>query len=154
VKKTDLVLEVNGEKHEMVVESRETLLEVLRERLSLTGAKEGCGTGECGTCTVLLDGEPVLACLTLAVRARGKKVTTIEGIARDGRLSPLQEAFIAHGAVQCGFCTPGMILSATSLLAGNPSPSRKEIQRALEGNLCRCSGYNKIIEAVEKVKKE
>jgi len=143
---------VNGEEHPVAVDDRDTLLDVLRNKLSLTGAKEGCGTGECGACTVLLDGQPVLACLTLAVGVVGKKVTTIEGLAVNGRLSPLQRAFIDHGAVQCGFCSPGMIVSATALLSANTKPSREDIQKALEGNLCRCTGYNKIIEAIESVK--
>ena len=145
-------LTVNEEEHSILIEDRETLLEVLRDKLSLTGTKEGCGTGECGSCTVLLDGEPVLACLTLAIEAEGKGITTIEGLAKAGRLTPVQKAFIEYGAVQCGFCTPGMILSATALLAKNPSATREEIQKALEGNLCRCTGYNKIIEAIEKVR--
>lgn len=143
---------VNGEEHPVTVDDRDTLLDVLRDKLSLTGAKEGCGTGECGSCTVLLDGWPALACLTLAVGAEGKKVTTIEGLAVNGSLSPLQRAFIDHGAVQCGFCSPGMILSATALLSANAKPSREDIRKALEGNLCRCTGYNKIIDAIESVK--
>jgi carbon-monoxide dehydrogenase small subunit len=147
-------LTVNGEEHLVAVDDRDTLLDVLRNKLSLTGAKEGCGTGECGSCTVLLDGQPVLACLTLAVGVAGKKITTIEGLAVGGKLSPLQRAFIDHGAVQCGFCSSGMIVSATALLSANAKPSRQDIQRALEGNLCRCTGYNKIIEAIESVKDE
>ncbi|MGI6492240.1 MAG: (2Fe-2S)-binding protein [Pelotomaculum sp.] len=147
-----ITLNVNEEEHELPVYDHETLLEVLRNKLHLTGTKEGCGTGECGSCTVLLDGQPALSCLMLAVEAQGKKITTIEGIAINGQLSPLQQAFIDHGAVQCGFCTPGMILSATALLAGNPNPTRPEIQKALEGNLCRCTGYNKIVEAIESVR--
>ena len=145
-------LTVNGEEHEVTVDDRNTLLEVLRNKLFLTGAKEGCGTGECGACTVLLDGQAVLACLTLAIDAQGKKITTIEGLAANGTLSPLQQAFIDFGAVQCGFCSPGMILSATALLSVNSKPSRQEIQKALEGNICRCTGYNKIIEAIERVR--
>ncbi len=141
---------VNGEERTVVVEDRHTLLDVLRDQLLLTGTKEGCGTGECGACTVLVDGKPVLACLTLAINASGKKITTIEGLAVGGRLSPLQRAFVDHGAVQCGFCSPGMILSATALLAKNPSPTREQIQKALEGNLCRCTGYNKIVQAIER----
>jgi carbon-monoxide dehydrogenase small subunit len=147
-----ITLNVNEEEHELPVYDHETLLEVLRNKLHLTGTKEGCGTGECGSCTVLLDGQPALSCLMLAVEAQGKKITTIEGIAINGQLSPLQQAFIDHGAVQCGFCTPGMILSATALLAGDPNPTRPEIQKALEGNLCRCTGYNKIVEAIESVR--
>ena len=143
---------VNGEEHAVMVEDRDMLLDVLRDRLFLTGTKEGCGTGECGACTVLVDGKPVLACLMLAINAPGKKITTIEGLAVDGKLSPLQQAFVEYGAVQCGFCSPGMILSATALLSKNPSPTREEIQKALEGNLCRCTGYNKIVEAVESVR--
>lgn len=132
-------------------EARDTLLDVLREKLHLTGTKEACGTGECGACTVLIDGRAVLACLTLAIEAQGKEITTIEGIAENGTFSPLQKAFIDHGAIQCGFCTPGMILSATALLKENIAPTRREIQKALEGNLCRCTGYNKIIGAIESV---
>jgi len=145
-------LTVNGEEHATTVEDRSTLLDVLRDKLFLTGTKEGCGTGECGACTVLIDGKPVLACLMLAINASGKKITTIEGLAVDGKLSPLQQAFVEFGAVQCGFCSPGMILSATALLAENPAPSREEVQKALEGNLCRCTGYNKIVEAIESVR--
>jgi aerobic carbon-monoxide dehydrogenase small subunit len=145
-------LVVNEEEHAVMVEDRNTLLEVLRDKLFLTGTKEGCGTGECGACTVLVDGKPVLACLMLAVDAPGKKIATIEGLAVNGNLSPLQKAFIDLGAVQCGFCSPGMILSATALLNQDPSPTRKEIQKALEGNLCRCTGYNKIVEAIESVR--
>ena len=147
-----ITLTVNGEEHLVPVEDRDTLLDVLRNRLSLTGAKEGCGTGECGSCSVLLDGQPVFACLTLAVGVVGKKITTIEGLAVNGKLSPLQRAFIDHGAVQCGFCSSGMILSATTLLSANAKPSRQDIRKALEGNICRCTGYNKIIEAIESVK--
>jgi carbon-monoxide dehydrogenase small subunit len=142
-------LTVNGEAHRITVDDRNTLLEVLRNKLFLTGTKEGCGTGECGACTVLLDGQAVLACLTLAIDLQGKKITTIEGLAADGKLSPLQQAFIDFGAVQCGFCSPGMILSATALLSANPNPSRQDIQKALEGNICRCTGYNKIVDAIE-----
>jgi aerobic-type carbon monoxide dehydrogenase small subunit (CoxS/CutS family) len=147
-----ITLNVNGEERSVIADDRDTLLHVLREKLSLTGTKEACGTGECGACTVLVDGRPVLACLTLAIEAQGKSITTIEGVAHEGKLSPLQRAFIEHGSVQCGFCTPGMILSASSLLAENPFATRAEIQKALEGNLCRCTGYNKIIEAIERVR--
>jgi aerobic carbon-monoxide dehydrogenase small subunit len=152
MKRRLITLTVNDEDHAVTVDDRDTLLHVLRNRLFLTGAKEACGTGECGACTVLLDGKPVLACLTLAVAAQGKSIRTIEGLAHDGNLTLLQKAFIEYGAVQCGFCTPGMILSATSLLEEDPYATRSEIEKALEGNLCRCTGYNKIIEAIESVR--
>lgn len=140
---------VNGEPHEIAVEPHTTLLEVLREKLGLTGTKEACGTGECGSCTILLDGKPVVACLILAVDCQRMDITTIEGIARGEGLSIVQQAFQDAGAVQCGFCTPGMVLSATALLAEDPRPTEREIKKALEGNLCRCTGYNKILEAVK-----
>ncbi len=141
-------IKVNGERREAVVEPRTTLQEVLRDQLDLTGVKEGCQSGECGACTVLLEGRSVLSCLILALEVGERPVTTIEGLARGDALHPLQESFIEHGAVQCGYCTPGMILSAKTLLDQNPHPGSGEIQKALEGNLCRCTGYNKIIEAV------
>jgi carbon-monoxide dehydrogenase small subunit len=147
-----ITLNVNGEERAVMVRPRDTLLWVLRDTLGLTGTKEACGTGECGSCTVLIDGMAVLACLTLAVEAEGKSIITIEGLSKNGTLNTLQEAFIAYGAVQCGFCTPGMLLSATALLSANPNPSRQDIQKALEGNICRCTGYNKIIEAIESVR--
>lgn len=140
---------VNGETYEIAVEPHNTLLEVLREELGLTGAKDACSTGECGSCTVLLDGKPVLACLILAVDCHRMGITTIEGISIGDRLSTVQQAFQDTGAVQCGFCTPGMVLSSTALLAENPRPTEEEIKKALEGNLCRCTGYNKILEAVK-----
>lgn len=143
-------LKVNDETHELAASSNSTLLEVLREELGLTGTKEGCGTGECGSCTVLLEGRPVLSCLTLAWDCEDQAITTVEGLAVEGRLSPVQQAFQDVGAIQCGFCTPGMLLSTTALLAESPAPSRPEIQKALEGNLCRCTGYNKIVDAVER----
>lgn len=149
--KVRISLIVNGEVEEVEVEPHQTLLEVLREELELTGAKEGCGLGSCGACTVLMDGEPVLSCLTLAVEAQNKAIETIEGLFKDGEAHPLQRAFVEHGAIQCGYCTPGMILTAKALIEKNRSPSRLEIQEALSGNLCRCTGYNKIIEAVESV---
>ena len=141
---------VNGEDHELAVESQVTLLEVLRGGLGLTGVKEACGTGECGSCTVLMDGKPVLACLMLAADCPRHAITTIEGIAAaPDKLSPLQQAFLDTGAIQCGFCTSGMILTAGALLEKNPHPTDEEIKKALEGNLCRCTGYNKIMEAVK-----
>jgi carbon-monoxide dehydrogenase small subunit len=141
---------VNGENHELAVESQFTLLEVLRQQLGLTGAKEACGTGECGSCTVLMDGKPVLACLMLAVDCPRHSITTIEGVSSaPDKLAPLQQSFLDTGAIQCGFCTPGMILMAGALLAETPRPADEEIKKALEGNLCRCTGYNKIMEAVK-----
>ncbi|MDP2646889.1 MAG: (2Fe-2S)-binding protein [Desulfobacterales bacterium] len=146
--KRNLELTVNGEVWDLETGPHRTLLEVLREDLGLMGTKEGCGLGACGACTVLIDGSPALACLTLAVEAQGKSITTIEGLVKDGRPDPIQTAYINHGAIQCGFCTPGSILSAKALLDKNPKPSENEIKDALAGNLCRCTGYNKIIEAV------
>lgn len=147
--KTYIELTVNGEKHGVAVSDQRTLLEVLREDLGLTGAKEACGLGECGACTVLVDGKAMLACLMLARSAVGREVVTIEGIAAGQELHPLQEAFLDHGSVQCGFCSPGMIISAKSLLDENPSPTRDEIRYALAGNLCRCTGYATIVDAVD-----
>lgn len=144
-----ITLTVNGRPVEAVIEPREMLLDVLRERLGLTGAKRSCDVQVCGVCTVLLDGLPVSACCTLAYEARGREVLTIEGLACDGRLHPLQEAFIDCTALQCGFCTSGMILTAKSLLDETPHPNREQIRAALQGNLCRCTGYWNIIEAVE-----
>jgi len=141
-------LQVNGETYAVPVSPRDLLVDVLRKKLGLTGTKKGCGQGDCGACTVLVDGEPVLSCLTLAIACRGKKITTIEGLAENGRLHPLQQSFVDHGAIQCGFCTPGMILSAKALLDRNPAPTEGEIKRGLAGNLCRCTGYKKIVEAV------
>jgi carbon-monoxide dehydrogenase small subunit len=147
--KRKIHLTVNGFPCELEVDARRTLLEVLRENLELKGTKEGCGLGECGTCTVLLDGKPVRSCITLAVQANGRKVTTVEGLeASDGTLHPIQQAFIEHGAIQCGFCTPGMILSAKALLDENSHPSEIDVRRAISGNLCRCTGYQKIVEAI------
>jgi len=139
---------VNGESHELAVEPQATLLDVLRDDLGMTGTKEACGTGECGSCTVLMDGKPILSCLALAVDCQGQDIITIEGLAQGEDLSPVQQAFQDCGAIQCGFCTPGMVLSTTALLHNNPHPTEAEIQKTLEGNLCRCTGYNKIIEAV------
>jgi carbon-monoxide dehydrogenase small subunit len=144
-----LKLRINGEEREILVPVHHTLLEVLREEGGLPGTKHGCELGECGTCTVLLDGKPVLSCLVLPVECEGMDIRTIEGMAEGGRLHPLQEAFAELGAAQCGYCTPGFLLAAQALLAGNPRPSRSEIAEALAGNLCRCTGYLKIFEAVE-----
>ncbi len=141
-------LTVNGEEAELLVPPNVTLLHLLRDRLALTGTKNGCEAGECGACTVLLDGEPVNSCLVLAVEVDGHEVTTAEGLARGGQLSPLQEAFVQDNAVQCGFCTPGMLVSAHALLRRNPHPTEPEIREALVGNLCRCTGYVRIVEAI------
>jgi carbon-monoxide dehydrogenase small subunit len=148
-KKSVLELMINGDTYEIACRPNMTLLEALRDKALLTGTKRGCDAGCCGACTVIMDGEAVLACLTLAVEAEGCDIRTIEGLARDGKLSPLQEAFVEHGAIQCGFCSPGFIMSATAMLAEFPSPGREEIRRHLAGNLCRCTGYVKIIGAVE-----
>lgn len=147
-KKQLLELSINGERYELAVECQETLLEVLRTRLGLTGTKEGCGTGECGSCTVLLEGEPVLACLLLAVDCENKRIETIEGQSLEGRMTPVQEAFLEKGAVQCGFCTPGMVMASTALLKRNPDPKEEDVMESLEGHICRCTGYNKIMESV------
>ena len=144
-------LRVNGELHEVMVAPWKTLLQVIRDDIGLTGAKEACGTGECGACTVLVNGKPVNSCLVLAVEAQGKDILTIEGLAPRDKLHPLQDAFIQRGAIQCGFCTPGMILSAKALLDDNPQPTEEEIRDAISGNLCRCTGYNKIVEAILEV---
>lgn len=142
---------VNGEPIELLVPANRTLLSVLREDLALTGTKEGCGAGECGACTVIMDDKPVNACLILAPELNGKRIETVEGLADGDRLSPLQESFIEHMALQCGFCTPGMLMSAEALLRENPHPSREDIACAMSGNLCRCTGYKKIVEAIEAV---
>jgi carbon-monoxide dehydrogenase small subunit len=139
---------VNGEAVKLVVEPSAMLVDVLRGRLGLIGVKEACGEGECGACTVLLDGKPVPSCITPAMKALNKNVLTIEGLGSPGKLHPIQEAFIDHGAVQCGFCTPGMILSAKALLDESPRPTEEEVRVAISGNLCRCTGYVKIVEAV------
>jgi aerobic carbon-monoxide dehydrogenase small subunit len=141
-------IEVNGESHEVTVRPRHMLVEVLREKIGLTGTKDGCEQGVCGACTVLLDGRPALACMTLAIECDGKTVRTVEGLAEGDRISRLQQAFLDQGAVQCGFCTSGVLMSATALLERNPSPSLPEIKKALEGNLCRCTGYNAIVAAI------
>jgi carbon-monoxide dehydrogenase small subunit len=147
--KVKIYLKVNGFPYEAEVEPRRTLLELLREDFELTGTKEACGLGECGTCTVLLDGKPIKSCITLAVQANGREVTTIEGLEEpDGTLHPMQQAFIDHGAIQCGFCTPGMVLTAKAFLDENPRPTEIDVRRAIAGNLCRCTGYQKIVEAI------
>jgi carbon-monoxide dehydrogenase small subunit len=142
---------VNGDAMEAMVNPTWSLLRVLREELGLTGTKKGCERGDCGACTVLLDGNPVNSCLVLALQAEGKKVETIEGLGTAERLHPLQKSFIQNGAVQCGFCTPGMLLSALALLRKNPNPTEEEIRRAISGNLCRCTGYTKIVKAIQDV---
>ena len=147
--KVQIQLNVNGLAYKKEVEPRRTLLELIREDLELTGTKEGCGLGECGTCTVLLDGKPIKSCITLAVQANGREVTTIEGMeGADGTLHPIQQAFIDHGAIQCGFCTPGMVLSAKALLDEKPNPTEMDVKQAIAGNLCRCTGYQKIVEPI------
>ena len=143
-----LQLRVNGDEYEVLTETHKTLLEVLREDLGLTGTKRGCDLGACGACTVLMDGKPYLSCLTLALNARGKEILTIEGLSQNGDLHPLQRTFIEKGAIQCGFCTPGMILTAKAFLDEHPHPSEEEVKGAIAGNLCRCTGYTKIVEAI------
>jgi aerobic-type carbon monoxide dehydrogenase small subunit (CoxS/CutS family) len=149
VQREVIALDVNGERIELLLPVHKTLLEVLREDMQLTGTKHGCELGECGTCTVLVDGRPELSCLVLPIQVEGRAITTIEGMAAGSTLHPLQQAFAELGAAQCGYCTPGILLSAKSLLETNPKPSRDEIREALAGNLCRCTGYVKILEAVE-----
>lgn len=146
--KYPIVLTVNGIRRELEVKANRTLLSVLRQDLEMTGTNEGCSTGDCGACTVLMNGVPVTSCLVLAVDADGAEITTIEGLAQDGELHPVQKAFIEKGAVQCGYCTPGMIMSAVALLNENPHPTEVEVRTAIAGNLCRCTGYAKIVEAV------
>lgn len=150
IEKLLVELRVNGETVQVAVPCHKTLLEVLREDLHLTGTKHGCELGECGTCTVLVEGEPVLSCLALPVELRGREILTVEGMEQQGSLHPLQQAFAEVGAAQCGYCTPGILLAAKSLLDRNPQPHREEIQEALAGNLCRCTGYLQILEAVER----
>lgn len=149
-----LICTINGHKIEREVEPRIRLLDFLREDLGLTGVKEGCSEGECGACTVIMDGEAITSCTVFTGQIMNSSIITIEGLEQDGELDRLQEAFIRYGAIQCGFCTPGMILSCKALLMNNPNPSNEEIRRAIEGNLCRCTGYEKIIRAVEAVVKE
>jgi len=147
--KTQLRLHVNGEHMQVLVEPGKTLLEVLREDLALTGTKHGCERGECGACTVLRDGEPVLSCLVLALECEDAQIETVEGMAVNGQLHPLQLAFAQHGGLQCGYCTPGMLMTARVLLENESKPTRSQIREALSGNLCRCTGYQQIIESVE-----
>lgn len=147
--KLALTLNVNGQDYDLLCEPSRTLAQALREDLGLTGTKVGCGVGDCGACTVLVDGQTVNSCLVLATQAAGKAIVTIEGLADGPRLHPIQEAFVEHGAIQCGFCSPGMILSAKALLDANPAPSELDIRQGLSGNLCRCTGYQKIVQAVD-----
>ena len=146
-----ICITINGNKHELAVAPNMTLADLLREELLLTGTKKGCEMGECGTCTVIMNGRAVNSCLVLAVQAAGKEITTVEGLETEDGLHPLQEKFIENGAVQCGFCTSGMLLSAKSLLDRNPHPTEKEIRTAISGNLCRCTGYQKIVESIKDV---
>jgi carbon-monoxide dehydrogenase small subunit len=149
--KKQIKLKVNGQEAEILVEPRDTLLDVLRYNLGLTGTKEGCGNGNCGSCTVLLDGKAIDSCLMFAIEAEGYEISTIEGLAKEGKLHPLQQAFIDEGAIQCGFCTPGFVMSAKALLDSNPNPTENEIRQTVAGNLCRCTGYDKIVRAILKV---
>ncbi|SCG84518.1 carbon-monoxide dehydrogenase small subunit [Proteiniborus sp. DW1] len=147
-------LNVNGIVHKVEIEEDMRLVDVLRDKLGLLGTKEGCGEGECGACTVIMDGETVASCLVMAFQAEGKEILTIEGLSKGEKIHPIQQAFLDEGAVQCGFCIPGMVLSAKALLDKNSSPNRSEIREAISGNLCRCTGYNKIVNAVEKAAKD
>lgn len=142
---------VNGRKYDLDLDPKLRLIDILREELELTGTKEGCGEGECGTCTVIIDKQAVNSCLILAPQIRNKEIITVEGLEKDGELDKLQESFIKNGAIQCGYCTPGMLMSAKALLMKNPKPSKDEIKDAIAGNLCRCTGYNKIVSAIEEV---
>ena len=148
MEKLNIILNINNKPVDVRITPNDTLLEVLRDHLDLTGSKESCGEGVCGSCTVQLDGKPVRSCLTLALEAEGLKVRTVEGLADGDKLSPLQESFVNHGAVQCGFCTPGMLMTADALLQQNTNPDEDTIKKALSGNICRCTGYSKIVEAV------
>ncbi len=154
MKRMFITLDINDESYDVVIEPNSTLLEVLRDKLDLTGTKEGCGEGICGSCTVLIDNKPVRACLTLAIDAVGKKILTVEGLTTASGIDPIQKAFVEYGAVQCGFCTPGMIMAAKALLMENPNPSEEEIRLAISGNICRCTGYQKIVEAISKAAEE
>jgi carbon-monoxide dehydrogenase small subunit len=145
---------INNSFYESEIDVRRTLLEVLRENFGLMGTKKGCNEGECGACTVLMDNRPVLSCMVLAVEAQGKKIETVEGLAKNGELHPLQKAFIAHGALQCGFCTSGMLMAARGLLNENPRPTEQAVRQAISGNLCRCTGYDTIVEAILEAAKD
>jgi len=149
----EITLNVNGIDHIIKIDEEDRLIDVLREGLKLTGTKEGCGEGECGACTVIMDGVTVNSCMVMAFQAEGKKIITIEGLGTDEEIDPIQQAFLEEGAVQCGFCIPGMVLSAKVVLDNNPSPSREEIRESISGNLCRCTGYNKIVDAIERAGK-
>ena len=149
IEKKRVALRINREDYDLFIYPHRTLAEVLRDELHLTGTKQSCSEGACGTCTVLLDGAPVRSCLLLAVDVEGKEITTIEGLAENGKLHPIQEAFVEHYAIQCGFCTPGMILTAKAFLDTNPHPTEEEIRSAISGNICRCTGYSKIVEAIK-----
>ena len=151
--KHEISMTVNGQIYEVSVEPRRTLLSVLREQLHLTGTKEGCSTGDCGACTIIMDGATYTSCLILGVEANGRDITTVEGIAEEGKLHPVQESFVKKGGLQCGFCTAGLIVSSAALLNGNPDPSEDDVLTALAGNLCRCTGYTKITEAVKDASK-
>jgi carbon-monoxide dehydrogenase small subunit len=153
MKKKLIELHVNGEAHSLAVKPNDTLLDALRDHLGLVGTKEGCSVGECGACTVLMNGRAVLSCLALALDAVGMEITTIEGVSQAEALDPIQQAFVDHGAVQCGFCTPGMILTAKELLTRQKKPSVEQIQKAISGNFCRCTGYTKIVEAIQSASK-
>ena len=154
MKKMTINFTVNGQEYDLVIPVNRTLTQVLRDNLRLTGTKQGCAVGDCGSCTVLLNGLPVNSCLVLAVEADGQEIITIEGLAQDEQLHPIQQAFVEHGGIQCGFCTPGMILSSKALLDKNPTPTEREIREAISGNLCRCTGYQKIVESITSVGKK
>lgn len=154
MKKVEVKLSINGEDYQVFVEPWRTLAEVLRESLGLMGTKKSCNEGECGACTVIMDGKAVTSCLVLALDAQEKEIVTIEGLSKGEKLHPIQESFLKHGGVQCGFCTPGMVLSAKALLDENPNPSKEDARRAIAGNLCRCTGYQQIIDSILNVSKE
>ena len=148
MKREEIVLKVNGINYQVSIEPWRTLVEVLRETLGLTGTKKSCNEGECGACTVMMDGKPVSSCLVLAIDAQGKEILTIEGLSEGEKLHPIQEAFLKHGAIQCGFCTPGMVMSAKALLDRNPKPTVAEVRKDISGNLCRCTGYQHIVDSI------